>query len=212
MAPPPPEEEDEKKKKKKQQAPQKAGEVSKPRPKPFRVQAHIIDVKDIKPQPGILPDVVVTVTVSGYSTKYTQVVRQTTEASFGAFFEWKTDLDFEEFHAAALQFRVLNANTSSKMEILGMYDLKLSQIRKQSGGEYFFTWLALYANPSEYVTELQGALRVSVAVVSGTADPPTHTTLEEEEAREDDNPLVLMPHLVRRRSPRRRRRDPSVVN
>jgi hypothetical protein len=77
-------------------------EIQKPKPKPFRIQAHVIDVKGITPQPGILPDLVATVTVSGYSTKYTQVVRQTCEASFGAFFEWKTELDFEEFHAAPL--------------------------------------------------------------------------------------------------------------
>ena len=56
-------------------------EIQKPKPKPFRIQAHVIDVKGITPQPGILPDLVVTVTVSGYSTKYTQVVRQTCEAS-----------------------------------------------------------------------------------------------------------------------------------
>ena len=36
-----------------------------------------------------------------------------------------------------------------------MYDLKLAQIRKQPGGEYFYTWLALYSLPHEYVTELQ---------------------------------------------------------
>ena len=77
-------------------------EIQKPKPKPFRIQAQVIDVKGITPQPGILPDLVVTVTVSGYSTKYTQVVRQTCEASFGAFFEWKAELDFEEFHAAPL--------------------------------------------------------------------------------------------------------------
>ena len=77
-------------------------EIQKPKPKPFRIQAHVIDVKGITPQPGILPDLVVTVTVSGYSTKYTQVVRQTCEASFGASFEWKAELDFEEFHAAPL--------------------------------------------------------------------------------------------------------------
>ena len=38
---------------------------------------------------------------------------------------------------ASIQFRVLNANTSAKSEVLGMYDLKLAQIRKQSNGEYF---------------------------------------------------------------------------
>ena len=77
-------------------------EIQKPKPKPFRIQCQVIDVKGITPQPGILPDLVVTVTVSGYSTKYTQVVRQTCEASFGASFEWKAELDFEEFHAAPL--------------------------------------------------------------------------------------------------------------
>ena len=41
----------------------------------------MIDVKGITAQLGTLPDLVVTVTVSGYSTKYTQVVRQTCEAS-----------------------------------------------------------------------------------------------------------------------------------
>ena len=139
-------------------------EIAKPKPKPFRIHAHVIDVKGIKPQPGILPDLVVTVTVTGYSTKYTQVVRQTCEANFGAFFEWKTELDFEEFHAAALQFRVLNANTSAKSEALGMYDLKLAQIRKQPNGEYFYTWLALYALPHEHVTELQVRVRVRARV------------------------------------------------
>ena len=144
-----------------------ATEIQKPKPKPFRIHAHVIDVKGIKPQPGILPDLVVTVTVTGYSTKHTQVVRQTCEANFGAFFEWKTELDFEEFHAAALQFRVLNANTSAKSEALGMYDLKLAQIRKQPNGEYFYTWLALYALPHEHVTELQVRVRVRVGVGVG---------------------------------------------
>ncbi len=122
------------------------GEIAQPKPKPFRVNVHVIEVKGIKPMPGVLPDLVVTVTVSGYSTKYTQVVRQTTQASLGAFFEWKVEMGFEEFHAATVQFRVLNANTAAKMEVLGMYDLKLSQIRKQSLGEYFYTWLALYSS------------------------------------------------------------------
>ena len=88
---------------------------------------------------------------------------------------------------ASIQFRVLNANTSAKSEVLGMYDLKLAQIRKQSNGEYFYTWLALYALPHEHVTELQGALRVSVAVIGGTVEPPTHTIEEETEAREEGN-------------------------
>ena len=53
------------------------------------------------------------------------------------------------------------------------------------------TWLALTPTPTE------GSLRVSVAVIGGTVEPPTHTLEEEAEAREDDNPLVLMPHLVK---------------
>ena len=185
---------------KKKQAAAKAaasGEIAGPKPKPFRVQVHVIAVKDIKPMAGVLPDLVVTATVSGYSTKYTQVVRQTTQAELGTYFEWKTEMGFEEFHSAALQFRVLNANTAAKMEVLGMYDLKLGQVRKQSLSEYFYTWLALYSNSHEYVTELQGALCVSVCVLGGTQPAPTHTPEEEIEAREDDNPLVLMPHLVR---------------
>ena len=31
----------------------------------------------------------------------------------------QAELDFEEFHAATIQFRVLNANTSAKIEVLG---------------------------------------------------------------------------------------------
>ena len=55
--------------------------------------------------------------------------------------------------------------------------------------------LALALTPTPTLTK--GSLRVSVAVIGGTVEPPTHTLEEEAEAREDDNPLVLMPHLVR---------------
>ena len=78
-----------------------------------------------------------------------------------------------------------------------MYDLPLSQIRKQPLGEYFMVWLALYSDPSEYVTELSGGLRATITCLGGNQQVPTHSEEEVEEANADDSPQVLMPHLVR---------------
>ena len=174
----------------------KTGEV-KAKPKAFRVQVHIIEAKDVKPMAGGMPDLVCTASVGNYGTKYTQVVRQSTSATFDTFMEWKFMATFEEMNNSSLSLRVLNANTDAKSEMLGMYDLPLSQIRKQPLGEYFMVWLALYSDPSEYVTELSGGLRATITCLGGNQQVPTHSEEEVEEANADDSPQVLMPHLVR---------------
>ena len=158
----------------------KTGEV-KAKPKAFRVQVHIIEAKDVKPMAGGMPDLVCTASVGNYGTKYTQVVRQSTSATFDTFMEWKFMATFEEMNNSSLSLRVLNANTDAKSEMLGMYDLPLSQIRKQPLGEYFMTWLALYSDPSEYVTELSGGLRATITCLGGNQQVPTHS--EEEVGR-----------------------------
>ena len=139
----------------------KGKEEVKAKAKAFRVQVHIIEVKDIKPQSG-MPDLVCTASVGNYGTKYTQVVRQSTAATFDTFLEWKFMATKEEIDNSALSLRVLNANTDAKSETLGMYDLPLMQIRRQPLGEYFRTWLALCTKPDEYVTELSGAILATI--------------------------------------------------
>ena len=173
----------------------KGKEEVKAKAKAFRVQVHIIEVKDIKPQSG-MPDLVCTASVGNYGTKYTQVVRQSTAATFDTFLEWKFMATKEEIDNSALSLRVLNANTDAKSETLGMYDLPLMQIRKQPLGEYFMVWLALYSDPNEYVTELSGALRATICFLGGAQTVPIHSEEEVEEAMEDDSPQVLMPHMV----------------
>ena len=175
----------------------KKDEVVGPKPKSFRVQAHIIEVKDVKSASPGLPDLVVMGTVGTHGSKYTQVIRQSTSATFDSFLEWKFTMTFEEFSEAELHLQVLNANTDAKSESLGMYHLKLQQIRKQPMGEYFMVWLALYSDPDEYATELSGSLRCTLTCLGGMQQVPTHTEDEVMEAYEDDSPLVLMPHLVR---------------
>ena len=175
----------------------KKKEEVKAKPKAFRVMVHVIEVKDVKPTQGGLPDLVVTASVGKYGTKYTQVVRQSTSGTFDTFLEWKFMATFDEFKAASLTLTVLNANTDSKTQTLGMYVLQLDNIRKQPLGEYFMTWLALYTDPDEYVTELSGALRATITCLGGAQQVPTHSEEEVEEATNDDSPQVLMPHLVR---------------
>ena len=202
-------------------------EVKGPKPKAFRVQVHIIDVKDIKPPSGVMPDLVVTARVGSFGTKYTQVVRHSTSATFDAILDWKFMMTYDEMQNAKVQINVMNANTDSKSELLGMYELTLQQIRKQPMGEYFMTWLALYTDPDEYapnqtrpnqtkptptpqtkpnqsvpllcryVTELCGSLRVSLVCVGGQQALPWHSKEEVTEAQNDESPQVLMPHLVR---------------
>ena len=46
--------------------------------------------------------------------------------------------------------------------------------------------LALALAPTPSPTLTKGSLRVSVAVIGGTVEPPTHTLEEEAEAREDE--------------------------
>jgi hypothetical protein len=74
---------------------------------------------------------------------------------------------FEELKECKLTLKVLNANTDAKTEMLGMYELDLTAIRKQPLGEYFMPWLALYTDPNEYVTELCGALRATITCLGG---------------------------------------------
>lgn len=173
----------------------KDGEI-KAKPKAFRVQVHIIEVKDVKPNAAGLPDLVCTASVGNYGTKYTQVVRQSTSATFDTFLEWKFMATAEDVANASLSLRVLNANTDAKTEALGMYDLPLKQIRKQPLGEYFMVWLALYNDPDEYVSELSGAMRATITFLGGSQAVPTHSEEEIEEARNDDSPQVVMPQLV----------------
>ena len=137
-----------------------------------------------------------TASVGNYGTKYTQVVRQSTSGTFDTHLEWKFMATVEEINNASLQLRVLNANTDAKTETLGMYDLPLTQIRKQPLGEDFMVWLALYNDPNEYVTELSGAMRATICFLGGSQQVPTHSEEEVVEARDDDSPQVLMPHLV----------------
>ena len=176
----------------------KGKEEIKAKPKAFRVMVHVIEVKDIKVQSsGSLPDLVVTASVGTYGTKYTQVVRQATGGTFDTLLEWKFMATFEEFKNTKLTLSVLNANTDSKSEALGMYELPLDQIRKQPLGEYFMTWLALYQDADEYATELSGALRATITCLGGSQQVPSHSEEEVEEAQNSDSPQVLMPHLVR---------------
>ena len=171
------------------------GEI-KAKPKSFRVQVHIIDVKDIKTSAAGVPDLVCTASVGNYGTKYTQVVRQSTSATFDTLFEWKLMATAEEVNNTSLQLRVLNANTDAKSEVLGIYDLPLKQIRKQPLSEYFMVWLALYNDPEEYVSELSGAIRATITFLGGQQQVPKHSEEEIEEARLDDSPQVVMPQLV----------------
>ena len=171
--------------------------VSGPRPKAFQVQVHIIEAKDIKPPPGVIPDLVVTAQVAHFGTKYTQVVRQTTACTFDAVLSWKFVMTFEEMQTATLKLKVLNANTDDKSDALGMYELPLAQIRKQPMGEYFMTWLALYTDPEEYATELCGVLRATLVCIGGQQSIPMHLEEEILEATNDESPQVLMPPLVR---------------
>ena len=177
----------------------KGNEEIKVRPKAFRVMVHVIEVKDVKPETSdTLPDLVVTASVGSYGTKYTQVVRQATSGIFDTFLEWKFTATFEEFKNAKLTLSVLNANhTDGKAETLGMYILPLDQIRKQPMSEYFMTWLALYKDPDEYVTDLSGSMRATITCLGGAQQLPTHSDEEVEEARNDESPQVLMPQLVR---------------
>lgn len=168
-------------------------EMTTAKPKAFRVQLHVIEVRDVLPQAGGMPDLVVTASVGSYGTKYTQVVRQATSATFDTFFEWKFTASFEEMQNASLLLNVLNANTDAKSETLGMYSLSLAQIRKQPLGEYFMVWLALYTDPDEYVTHLSGGVRATICCLGGSQNIPVHTEDEIEEANADDSPLVLMP-------------------
>jgi hypothetical protein len=163
----------------------------------LRRQAHIIEVRDIKPIPGTVPDLVVTATVTRQGTKYTQVVRQTTSCAFDSFFEWRFLMTYDIFQDAKLQFRVLNANTELREEMLGMYDISMAQIRRQPMSEYFMVWLGLYSNPNEHTSELAGALRVSMTCLAGGQEEPKHSEDEIVDARDDENPLVLMPPLLR---------------
>ena len=56
--------------------PKKKG-IAQPKPKQFRVIAHVIDVFGARSfTPGELPDLVVTATITKQSMKYTHVVRQ----------------------------------------------------------------------------------------------------------------------------------------
>ena len=149
---------------------------------------HVIEVKDVKPETSdTLPDLVVTASVGSYGTKYTQVVRQATSGIFDTFLEWKFTATFEEFKNAKLTLSVLNANhTDGKAETLGMYILPLDQIRKQPMSEYFMTWLALYKDPDEYVTDLSGSMRATITCLGGAQQLPTHSDEEVEEARNDE--------------------------
>ena len=52
-----------------------------------------------------------TASVGNYGTKYTQVVRQSTSATFDTFMEWKFMATFEEMNNSSLSLCVLNANT-----------------------------------------------------------------------------------------------------
>ena len=45
------------------------------------------------------------------------------------------------FHLALVEYAI---NTEARSELLGMYQIKLQQIRTQPMGEYFMVWLALY--------------------------------------------------------------------
>ena len=108
-------------------------DIKGPKPKAFRVQVHVIEVKDIRVphsqqshEQEVLPDLVVTASVGRFGTKYTQVVRQSTACTFDCMLEWKFMMTFEEMQTATVQLNVLNANTDAKSEPLGMYALPLS--------------------------------------------------------------------------------------
>ena len=111
---------------------QKEGEI-KAKPKAFRVQVHIIEVKDVKPFGGGMPDVVCTASVGNYGTKYTQVVRQSTACTFDTHLEWKFMATTEEVNNSALQLRVLNANTDAKTESTGGVAQQALKLVKSKG-------------------------------------------------------------------------------
>jgi len=180
----------------------KGTEIKKAKAKSFKLNLHILEVKDIKMPKGadgkpIPPDLVVTASVGSFGTKYTQVQKQATSAIFDHKMDWKFMMAHEDFDKAKLKIRVCNANTDAKSESLGMYDIELKAIRRQPLGEYFMVWLALYQDPDEYVTELSGAIRCTISCLGGSQEEATHTEEEVQEAQEDESPMVLMPHLVR---------------
>ena len=140
----------------------KKGVPKGPKPKQFRVQAHIIEAKGARARaPGVLPDLVVMAQVTGQSCKFTQVVRSCSECHFDMHLSWSFQMTFEEFHNAELTFRLLNASTDARADPLGVYEVKLANIRKQPMSEYFCVWLALYPSSQLYVSELGPALRIS---------------------------------------------------
>lgn len=175
-------------------------EIKGPKKKNFRVFLHIIEVKGATPlDDGSNPDLVVTATVTGQATKYTRVVRDSVACQFDQHHEWFFTANFDDFNESTLQLRLLNARTRERSESLGMYIIKLRDIRKQPMCEHFMTWLALYSSASHYTSEISAAIRVTVSCVSGRQEPPTHSLDEVVDAQDDDNPLVLMPPLVRYR-------------
>ncbi len=182
---------------KEKEAKEKKGAPKGPKPKQFRVQAHIIEAKGAKARAGVLPDLVVMAQVTGQSCKFTQVVRSCSECHFDTHLSWSFQMTFEEFHNAELTFHLLNAGTDARADPLGVYEVKLAQIRKQPMSEYFCVWLALYPSSQLYVSELGPALRISCACLGGMQRLSQHTQDETDEALTDDNPVVLMPPLVR---------------
>ena len=175
----------------------KTAEIKGPKPKAFRVLVHVIEAKDIKAPPGVIPDLIVTASVGNQTTKYTQVVRRSTSCKFDTWLEWKMMMTYDEMKKAKVVLTVLNANTDARSDVLGMYEVPLLQLRKQPMGEYFMTWLALYKDPDEYVTEMGGALRVTLVCQGGLQPLPTHSQGDVDEAEVNDAALVLMPPLVR---------------
>ena len=131
------------------QGKQDAAAVKGPKPKAFRVHLHILEVKDIETPTGSVPDLVATASVMNLAAKYTQVVKESKSCYFDAVLEWEFMATYEEMRDAKLTIKLLNSKTEAKKEMLGMYELKLSTIRKQPFGEYFMVWLALYTDPDE---------------------------------------------------------------
>ena len=166
----------------------------------YSVKLHVIEARGAWPlEDGSLPDLVVAATVSGEATKYTRAVHNTVACQFDSFLEWDVDSSLEAFQRLKLTLQLLNAKTMESKDPLGMYTLKLKDIRAQPLSEHFMTWLALYQSDSKFTSEFSGAIRVTVSCLAGKQAVAKHSLTEIADAEGDENPFVLMPPLVRYR-------------